>query len=200
MSCATANITFLPVQDAYVAEFYPDTNFGCSPYLFTNRFQGCGDIYRTYIKFDLCSMICNQIPPNSCIRYACLWFPLYRNEVPICGNTLYVYRVIQDWEEHCITWNNQPITALIPDGSTFVAPDDQYVHIDITDLVNWWYNGLYPNFGLQLRCDEDFDSLLAFFSREYPNSDYWPRLTVWYSENCCSPFPCRCNSCDFASE
>ncbi|NLB89190.1 MAG: DNRLRE domain-containing protein [Syntrophomonadaceae bacterium] len=194
MSSCTS-ITFLPVKDAYVAEFYPDENFGCSPYLFTNRFQGCGDIYRTYIKFDLCSLLCNQIPPNSTIKHASLWFPLFRNEVPESNNTLYVYRVIQDWDEHLITWNNQPITALIADGSTVVTPSDDFIYIDITHLVNWWYNGLYPNFGLQLRCDEDFDSLLGFFSKEYPNSDYWPRLTVWYHENCCIPHSkdsCNC--------
>lgn len=172
MSCCTASITFTPVKDAYVAEFYPNKNFGCSPYLFTNRFQGCGDIYRTYIKFDLCSLPCNQIPPNSTIKHATLWFPLFRNEVPESGNTLYVYRVIQDWDECSITWNNQPITALIADGSTNVSPGDDFIYIDVTHLVNWWYNGLYPNFGMQLRCDENFDSLLGFFSRQYPNSDY----------------------------
>ncbi len=191
MCCNSTSITFVPTKDAYVAEFYPNTNFGFSPYLFTNRFQGCGDIYRTYIQFDLCSMACNQIPPNSCIRYASLWFPLDRNEVPVCNNELYVYRVLQDWAEGAITWNNQPITALIPDGLTLVTPSDDFVYINITELVSWWYSGLYPNFGLQLRCNEGFDSLLSFFSREYPNSDYWPRITVWYTENCCCSIPCN---------
>ncbi|HZK44181.1 MAG TPA: DNRLRE domain-containing protein [Syntrophomonadaceae bacterium] len=188
MHDCTACITFTPEKDAYVAQYYPDTNFGLSPYLFTNRFEGNCDIYRAYIKFDLCSMLCNQIPPNSCITYACLEFPLSRNEVPPCDNTLYVYRVLQDWAEEGITWNNQPITALIPDGSTTITSYDDCINIDITELVNWWYSGFYANFGLQLRCDECLDSLLGFFSREYPNSDYWPRLTVYYYENCCCPF------------
>lgn len=185
MSSCTS-ITFLPVEDAYVAEFYPNTNFNASPYLFTNRFQGSGDIYRTYIKFDLCSLLCNKIPPNSTIKHASLWFRLFRNEVPASDNTLYVYRVIQDWNENLITWNNQPIIALIADGSTVITPGDEFVYIDITHLVNWWYNGLYPNYGLLLRCEENFDSLIGLFSKEYPNSDYWPRITVWYHENCCS--------------
>lgn len=201
-SCCTLNsITFTPVQDAYVAEFYPDTNFGDSPYLFTNRFQGCGDIYRTYLQFDLCSLICNSIPPNSCIRHATLWFPICRNEVPECDNELYAVRVLQNWFESDVTWNNQPITALTPDGYTVITPSDDWVYMDITDLVNWWYSGYYPNFGLLLRCDEDIDSLISFFSHEYPNSDYWPRLTIWYTVNCCCSLPCNsgtpsCNNPD----
>ena len=189
--CTPVNITFTPEKDAYVAEFYPNSNFGDSPSLFTNRFDGCGDVYRTYIKFDLCSLLCNYIPPNSCIRYACLWFPINRNEVPCNDNILYAYRVIEDWEEYGITWNNQPITALIPDGSTLITPSDDYVHIDITNLVEWWYSGFYPNNGILLKCDESYDSLIGFFSREYANSDYWPRITVYFTENCCCPFPCR---------
>jgi riboflavin synthase len=39
--------------------------------------------------------------------------------------------------------------------------------------------------GLLLKCDEPFDSLLGFYSREFEDSTYWPRLCVSYGVKCC---------------
>jgi len=51
-----AKITLTPFQDAYIAEYFPDQNFGSSDALFISRFQGAGDIYRSLIQFDLCNL------------------------------------------------------------------------------------------------------------------------------------------------
>jgi hypothetical protein len=191
----TAEIWLTPAMDVYIAEFYPDKNFCDSPFLYSNRFQGCGDIYRFLLKFDLCSLECNFIPPNSTIKYAHLLLPVDRNEVP-CENTLYVYRVFQDWCECGVTWNNQPGIASPAEGKVKVSAGFfGTLKIDITNLVESWYDGFYKNFGVLLTCDESFDSLLGFFSTRYPNSDVSPRIRIGYSQNCCEekrkPRSCR---------
>lgn len=183
---AASIVYFPPVMDAYVAEYYPDTNFGPVPYLYSNRYQGEGDIYRTYIEFSLCYG-CNYIPPNSCIECAYLYLPIYRNEFP-CNRELYAHRVLESWDEYSITWNNQPLYDPVPATQTTIAPGFLgTVCLNVTDVVVGWYMGYYANFGLLLRCDECIDSLIGFYSREFPNSDYWPRLVVYYTENCCVP-------------
>lgn len=176
------SIFFHPLKDAYIAEYYPNTNFGQSPYLFTNRYQGANDIYRSLIKFDLCSLVCNYIPPCSCIQSAWLELPIFRNEIP-CENTVMVFRLLDNWDEYGVTWNNQPYFDPTPIGSVIV-PASYFgtLYIDLTDLVRGWYEGYYPNQGLLLTCFEQVDSLLGFFSREYPNNDLWPILGVQYVE------------------
>lgn len=188
----TAEIWLTPSMDAYISQYYANKNFGKIPYLFCNRYQGCGDIYRSLLWFDLCSLHCNQIPPNSQIKYAILYLPIFRNETP-CDNNLYVYRLFQCWDQYKVNWNNQP---------GFATPAEAFVNVEagffgtleicITDLVQSWFDGFYTNFGIMLTCDESFDSLLGFFSTEFHNSDYWPRLRIGYFDPCCNKMHTCC--------
>lgn len=185
-----ATITFTPIQDAYIAEYYPTQNFGTVPYLYISRYKQAGDIYRTLIEFDLCSLRCNFIPPDSCIKCAYLELPVYRNEIPSGCIDVNVYRVLQAWNELNVTWNTQPFAASIPDGTESV-PANFFgtVKIEITDLVSGWYDGSIVNNGILIRGDECANRLLGFFSKEFYNSSLWPRLVVHYEEECCPPRP-----------
>lgn len=181
-------ICFTPTKDAYISEFYANKNFGDRFYLFTNQFQGCGDEYQSLIQFDLCQDNCRMIPPNSFIKEATLRLWVYRNEVP-CGRTtdLCAYPVVQNWKEFKVTWNNRPLIDNCHSFCTTVSPGfvNDWLEINVTDLVKAWYEGCIVNDGLLLKCDEPFDSLLGFYSREFENSTYWPRLCVSYGVKCC---------------
>ncbi len=184
-----STIFFAPVQDAYVAEWFPNQNFGAVPYLYISQYKQPGDIYRSLIQFDLCSLGCNFIPPNSCITEAKLLLPVYRNE--ICDYIdVNVYRVLQPWCENDVTWNTQPLVDSTSDG-TEAVPSGFFgtVEICITDLVRGWYNGSIINNGLLLRGDETANNLLGFFSKEYPDTSLWPLLEVCYFEHCCREVP-----------
>lgn len=182
-----AYITFTPSQDAYIAEYYPTANFGTVPYLYVSRYKQAGDIYRSLIQFDLCSLSCNYIPPNSCIEEAYLELPVYRNEIPAGEKVnLKVYRVLQAWDEFKVTWNTQPFTANTTDGNKDVASGYfGTVSIEITDLVKGWYDGSIVNNGLLLKGSENNNRLLGFYSREFYDSGQWPRLVICYEQNCC---------------
>lgn len=182
-----SEIILVPEKDAYISEYYPDTNFGDRYYLFANRFQGCGDEYKSLMKFDLCAG-CNTVPPNSCIVHATLKLWVYRNEVPVNETTdLCVYPVVQYWNELGVTWNNRPNVNFSDSYCTSVCPDEvnQWICINVTDLVRQWYTGCVVNDGILIKCDEPYDSLLGFYSREYEDSTYWPRLSICYGVNCC---------------
>lgn len=180
-----SKISFYPVQDAYIAEWYPDVNFGAIPFLYISRYRQCGDIYRSLIQFNLCGLGCNFIPPNSCITEAKLLLPVYRNE--ICGRiNVKVFRVLQYWAEYLVTWDTQPLASKYPDGSESVRGGFfGTVEICITDLVRGWYNGTIVNNGLLLTGNEAANDLLGFYSKEYPNTSLWPKLEVCYFEHCC---------------
>jgi hypothetical protein len=113
---------------------------------------------------------------------------LYLAQVP-CGRTtdLCAYPVVQNWKEFKVTWNNRPLIDNCHSFCTTVSPGfvNDWLEIDVTDLVKAWYEGCIVNDGLLLKCDEPFDSLLGFYSREFENSTYWPRLCVSYGVKCC---------------
>ncbi len=181
-------ICFTPKKDAYISEFYPTMNFGDRFYLFANQFQGCNDEYQSLIKFDLCQDDCRQIPPNSFIEKACLRLWIYRNEVPSNTTTdLCAYPVVQKWTELGVTWDTRPNFDSSWPFCTCISPGfiNDWVEIDLTNLVKAWYKGYVVNDGILLKCDEPFDSLLGFYSREFEDSTYWPRLCVTYGVKCC---------------
>jgi len=181
-------ICFTPVKDAYISEFYPNINFGDRYYLFANQFQGRKDEYQSLLKFDLCEDRCRMIPPNSFITDACLRLWVFRNEVPQNKTTdLCAYPVLQKWRELQVTWNTRPLFDPGNSFCTCVPPGfvNDWLEIDLTNLVKAWYKGYVVNNGLLLKCDERFDSLLAFYSREFKDSTFWPRLCVTYGVKCC---------------
>lgn len=178
-------VYYTPLQDAYIAEYYPDTNFGNIPYLYTNNYQGTYDEYRSLVQFDLCNE-CNPIPPNSVLDPNFLYLHIYRNEIPD-STTLYAYRIKQAWNEHTVTWNNLPLFDPIPVGQVDIAAGffgQVQMPLDPA-VVQSWYNGYYQNYGLLLKCNETANSLIGFYSREFFDPDLWPRLVVCYYQNCC---------------
>lgn len=192
-SCPCTEICFHPSEDAYIAEFYPHTNFGNAQYLYVSQYDcqtqvcPCNDDYRSLLKFDLCSLGCNYIPPNSEICYAYLELCIYRNEVPapieVC-----LYNVLAPWDEGSVTWCNQPPIFYCPETCTTVCPGDSGpLCFDVCELVKGWYSGCLVNNGIMLIGNELFNSLVGFYSREYPNSMLWPKLVVGYVQRCCVP-------------
>lgn len=188
LNCHSTLLCFGPWKDAYVAEYYPDTNFGLVPYLYTNLYKGPNDEYQTLIYFNLCGHLgCNEIPPNSEITHAKLCLKIYRNEVPRTTR-LYAYRIKGDWEETEVTWANKPVVDYSnPVGYVDVSPGQfGWVEMDIDrNLAQGWYNWCIQNYGLLLKCDEPCNSLIGFYSKEFFDPDYWPQLKIYYYVNCC---------------
>lgn len=175
-----SQITFQPRKDSYITQYNDNKNYGGATSLFSNRFQGPRDIYRSLIQFDFACLGGNYIPPGCDIMSGQLKLNLFRNEA-LRGITLSAYMVKQNWHEFTVNWNNQPLHAGIISGQTTTQPGYLgTVSLDITDLVRGWYDGSYVNFGLILRGSEDTDGILGFYGREHADSTLWPKLTVEY--------------------
>lgn len=179
------NIFFEPLGDAYVSQFYADTNFGGSPFLFAGRFQGPGDIYRSFLIFSLTSprLSSDLIPPGATINEAFLRLTIFRNLIP-SGTTILLnaIRVLSPWEENTVTWNNQPnFNPLSPVFSAPVSSGLGTIEFNLTGLVAGWFDGGMVNTGVLITGDEANDLLVGFYSKQFPDTTLWPRLYVNWS-------------------
>lgn len=176
------NIFFEPLGDTYVAQFYGNVNFGASPYLYAGRFQGPGDIYRTLLLFDLSSprLSSNLIPPGATINEAFLRLTIYRNLIPEgLANLLNAYQLLSPWEENTVTWNTQPnFNSLTPVYSALVSSGFGTIEFDLTNLARGWFDGGAVNVGVLITGDEVNNHLVGFFSKQFPNTTFWPRLYI----------------------
>ena len=173
-------IFFPPRKDSYVAEYSAGKNYGGASYLFCNRFQGSGDVYRSLIQFDLSCFGGNHIPPGSDIVSAKVMLHLFRNEARE-ATTLSAYMIKQQWHEFTVNWNKQPLYANSPADTVTVQPGYLgLVLLDVTEPARGWYDGSFINLGLVLKGPENRDGILGFYSRDHDDSTLWPRLAVEY--------------------
>jgi hypothetical protein len=153
---------FHPIQDSYVFENLPDTNFGSSDTLcIRSNLSNWNYITRSLVKFDL-----TPISPGTPIQSAVLG--LYMFFQAGTDFDVEVYRLIEPWNEMGVTWNNQPqfdstaITSLPYQGIA-------WWEFDITDLVQDWVDN--PG--------QDYGALLKFAIEQYPDS--FGRDAMFYS-------------------
>ncbi|MGS0744612.1 DNRLRE domain-containing protein [Syntrophomonas erecta subsp. sporosyntropha] len=170
-----ASITLLPIQDTYIAEWYPESNFRGTPALFVSRYLQPGDGYRSILQFDL-----DNLPSTSTIEKAELELTMYRNEVSSHELLVEIHDLLFGWNKNLISWSNQPDHNNIPVNSIIVKSDTSLgkLLIYVTKLVKGWYDGSIPNNGLILIGNENINSLVAFRSTNFTNSFDWPRLHV----------------------
>ncbi len=185
---------FYPVQDAYVYQFYPNTNYGDEGRLWIySDLWFDGTVARGLIQFDLTS-----IAPGTPIQGAMLHMYMFNQ----AGTDMIVelHSILQPWDEMTATWNNQPIH-----DTDFVAflPYQGYGwwHFPVTGVVQFWVNNPGLNRGLKIKqqIEQYPDSLgraVYFYSGdttlERPNLEVIPQSV---EEQRCSRTMQTCRIC-----
>ncbi|RLG55265.1 MAG: hypothetical protein DRN95_07990, partial [Candidatus Hydrothermarchaeota archaeon] len=131
-------VKILAAQDAYI-KGRSSTNYGSEKELIVGR--GGGEVYRTFIYFNLSSL-----PHNAIIVSAKLWIQVKENDLNT-DTILYVRRVEQYWSEDWITWyDRSPIDKWSNAGGDIAGtvfaqavakstdPAGTYYYFDITEL------------------------------------------------------------------
>ena len=139
-------ITLLADRDAHVYEGTPNGTFGATlPNDLITGSASLINVYYSFIHFDISSLEAGAILDSATLRLN-----------PESGSVPHVMRITgirADFVENTVTWNNKPSNTNMTVYEKSFTNDfvhEQYVDIDVTDLVNGWIKGYEPNFGMQL--------------------------------------------------
>jgi hypothetical protein len=174
-------------KDAFLFDMHPEQNFGIShdfaAMAWTNT--GIPVTVRGLIEFDL-----SEIPSNATIDSA--YLSLYSYDSPSNGshsslsgtNASILLRIIDDWSESTVTWNNQPSTT--NKNIVFLQEPNEsiqhYLNINVTSLIRDATSDTITTFGLMIRLvEEEYYRRMVFASSDNENSELHPFLTIYYS-------------------
>ncbi len=142
---------------------------------------------RGLLQFNL-----SDIPPDATITSATLY--LYEQSTKASQIT-YIYRVTTAWNESGVTWNspwqNPGGDFEIAPAYALFIPDQQgcSISLDITNLVQTWVNGTYPNYGLILYSTGQNHIVDYASKEEAKNPERAPRLDIQYTQETVSQQP-----------
>ena len=158
----TVNTTY-EGQDSYVNSSSPNTNYGSDARLWVS------DLRTTYIKIDL-----PPLPDGATINTAFLYIPYY-----FSGSTgrmkTGAYRVLSNWAEHSITYNNAPTLgsyisyATLSASTSITQTTPGTARYSIHSVVREWYAGTSENYGVAIKreaSDTATNSAVMFKSHE----------------------------------
>jgi hypothetical protein len=174
------------IEDAAVTSILPNQLSGTgkiiNPYAWTQN--GNLNIKRTFIKFNL-SELQNGIMLDSAFLDLYFSEELIKDFPQFTGhsgdNSLFISRVLSNWNENSITWNNQP--NISPENRISIPaatnPLQDYTNIDVTNLLRVMLNN--GNFGFSIaHQNETAFKITSLASKEDPNPAKRPRLRIYY--------------------
>ena len=129
------------IEDAHVDNLNSGTNYRKSMLLKT---MGGDNIQRSFLKFKLPTLKIGDMVTSACLSLVSL-------QDQKKTHTVEVHRVKQPWSSTTLDWNNRPVyDELIEDQLTYTDDKQQYISLDITNLVKSWYIG-GENYGLMVK-------------------------------------------------
>ncbi len=176
-------------EGAYVSDFYPVGNFPNFSDLTGVAWTQTSTAYvgRSYFKYDL-----SGIPANAVVISA--YLSLYANPTPVQpahstlsgANNAWIEKVTDPWDDNTITWTNKPATTAagqIPLAAS-VSPQDDYLNINVTQLVNQMVSNPAANHGFMLRLQTELNyRSLNFASIACTDTSKQPLLVITYATN-----------------
>lgn len=109
----------------------------------------------------------------------------YHHETLGGSNECYIQSIIENWYEDSVTWNTQPLTTdlnqvLIPKSDN---SSQDYIRIDITELVKDIYKNPAESFGFMLRLkNENSYMKMMFAASDVKDENKRPKLEIYYSK------------------
>lgn len=172
-------LTLQAIQDTFISQSNPNTNYGSSTSLFSGKFSSAPSNYRSLLKFDISS-----ITASADIQSAILKLYIHRNDDPSISKPTSIYNLLAEFNESTVTYSNQPSYASAPSSTLNITSQlNTFLQWDITYLVKDWQQGIITNYGLIIINFESMPSLVGFYSRKFSTITQHPVLTIEYSED-----------------
>jgi hypothetical protein len=131
---------------------------------------GWGDWYFSLIQFDLPAL--QRRPTFAAIA-------LYSKRDEAASVPLALDRVIQRWDfprGDRLWWKDKPGARAISVEPLPAPRQEQWYVIELTNLVQEWFDGKSTNFGIQIRPYSNYGSVVVFVSSDAPDKSKIPRL------------------------
>jgi hypothetical protein len=133
---------------------------------------------RSYLQFSLASL-----PADIVIVGAKVGLMYVINSMP-AAIVVGAYPVLGAWDESTLNWNNQPVSATTPEY-TYSVPttiSNNFIYWYITNMVEGWYDGSLPNFGLALKSvtESNGEGWAGFSSSSWVTATSRPKLVITY--------------------
>ena len=174
-----------PSDDAYVENLSPSKTFGDMPILIVQAIPSIPTLRDyAYLKFNVANAVPSQLmqsharPVDANLSMYVEWIILFYNA------SIQIHSVENNsWDEHSITWNNQPgfdsnFTQSI------VRLNDTWTHWDVTsDTLNSLNNGTEVSFAV-IPSTRSWRNQVWLASKDYPldRGLRWPALDLTYAE------------------
>lgn len=178
----TLVVTTTPGEDAFINSSLPTSSDGGAIFIETGH-TDAGVLaptktYRGFLHFNL-----NSIPLGATVTAASLRLTTYTPTAPWTGaplsNALDVRGLAQPFTS-ATSWNSQPaVDTYGVAGSSALIEASPTVDVDLGGLVQRWVAGSEPNYGVQLRTNESYQTW-SWHSAESPAAVAIPTLTVTY--------------------
>jgi hypothetical protein len=181
-------------KDAMISNLEPDKNFGDHPYFeatfLTEPVLTVMRSNRSLIAFSL-----DSLPKSAIIQKVTLEL-LYDLPIPVDSTVIFtdpstgvssyaavLQQIIEPWDEHKVTWNNQPKTTEM--NQVFLYPfikNANMIDLDVTLLFTNPSASILPNYGMLFRLwpDNSFPGF-RFASGDYAVASMRPKLIIQYS-------------------
>ncbi|MGY4884634.1 MAG: right-handed parallel beta-helix repeat-containing protein [Nanobdellota archaeon] len=170
-------------KDSYLNGGAQNTNYGTDTVIDVN--YATSNRYRGLIEFDLSDVTSAANIVNANLT-------LYLSSTSGTNIPINIQRINQSWAEGEVTWNNRSSTGAWDsaggDFSPFVwatnnvSTADSFYTWDVTQLVQNWINGTYPNYGIILMAGEG-NGQWQFASSDNINATIRPQLNITYNES-----------------
>lgn len=163
--------SIVTTKDCFTSSTNPNANWNGS--LLVVQYNSANDSYEPSLVYFNHS----SIPQNAQISVAYLHLYCTSNPNDI---TLRIGRLAEDsWTETGVTYNNMPSGTTPPSFKYFsVGNPNSWKAFNVTEFVQSWHSGTYPNNGFQLFTTSDGTG--AIFSARESGSNVAPYLEVRY--------------------
>ena len=175
-------------KDVYLDQNTSTTNYGSHLELAATSWTCSPQCnVRGLLQFDLSSLPVGSIITNARLSLFAASTPLISlpGFQPMNGNNQSILqRVTSSWNENTVTWNTTP-TATTQNQvilSQSVSPVQNYLNIDVKNIVQDMINNPASSFGFLLRLSTEVPSkTMIFASSDNLFPSLWPEITIEYN-------------------
>ena len=171
----TSSLEVNEIEDAHVDNLNFGQNYHDSMLLKT---MGGDNIQRSFLKFKLPTLKIGDMVTGACLSLVSL-------QDQKKTHTVEVHRVKQPWSSATLDWNNRPVyDELIEDQLTYTDDKQQYISLDITNLVKSWYIG-GENYGLMVKDAYELSGYTEYLASDCDNAfkEMRPQIRISYVNN-----------------